>query len=87
MAELGERLAENATGRYYVDASCIDCDLCRNTAPGFFRRNDEIGLTVVYQQPVSAEELSQAEEARDGCPSDSIGNDGSEGPVAETAEA
>ena len=28
MATLAERLPVNVSGRYYVDASCIDCDQC-----------------------------------------------------------
>ncbi len=33
-------------------------------------------LTYVYRQPVTAEETALAEEARQSCPTDSIGNDG-----------
>lgn len=76
MATTTERLPQNILGRFYVDASCIDCDLCRATAPAFFRRNDDIGFSVVYRQPVTPEQLALAEEAREGCPSESIGNDG-----------
>lgn len=76
MANRNERLLENVAGAYYVDSSCIDCDMCRGNAPEFFRRHDETGFSVVYRQPVNLEELKQAEEARLGCPSDSIGNDG-----------
>jgi len=76
MAELTNRLPENAPGAYFVDNSCIDCDLCRTTAPDFFRRNDEIGFSVVYRQPISSDERRLAEEARQGCPTESIGNDG-----------
>jgi len=76
MASTTERLTQNVLGRYYVDASCIDCDLCRTTAPEFFRRDDELGFSVVHRQPVTPEELALAEEAREGCPSESIGNDG-----------
>lgn len=76
MASTSERLPQNALGRYYVDASCIDCDLCRNTAPEFFRRDDETGFSIVHRQPVTPEEIALAEEAREGCPSESIGNDG-----------
>jgi ferredoxin len=75
MAERTERLAQNAAGAYYVDSSCVDCDLCRNTAPDFFKRHDEIGMSFVYHQPSTPEELALAEEARQGCPSESIGND------------
>ena len=76
MATTTERLPQNIAGRYYVDSSCIDCDLCRTTAPAFFTRDDEIGSSVVHRQPVTPEQLALAEEAREGCPTDSIGNDG-----------
>ena len=76
MAERTERLTQNAAGAYYVDSSCVDCDLCRNTAPDFFRRDDEIGMSIVYRQPSTPEERALAEEAKTECPSESIGNDG-----------
>ena len=76
MAEKANRLPQNVPGPYYVDDSCIDCDLCRTTAPDLFRRNDEIGFSVVCRQPVTPEERSVAEEARQGCPTESISNDG-----------
>lgn len=76
MAATTDRLPQNIAGRYYVDSSCIDCDLCRATAPAFFMRHDEIGFSVVHRQPTTAEELALAEEARESCPSESIGNDG-----------
>ena len=76
MANLNDRLLENANGAYYVDNTCIDCDMCRSTAPGFFHRNDENGFSVVYRQPGTADEIKQAEEARLECPTESIGNDG-----------
>jgi ferredoxin len=76
MATTSERLTQNAVGRYYVDSSCIDCDLCRTTAPAFFTRADELGFSVIHRQPVTPEELELAEEARLGCPTESIGNDG-----------
>lgn len=76
MAVKNGRLAENVPGPFYVDSSCVDCDMCRGTAPDFFRRNDDIGQTVVFRQPVTPEEFNQAQEALEGCPTDSIGNDG-----------
>ena len=76
MANSGERLVENIPGRYYVDSSCTDCDMCRGYAPDFFRREDTLGFSVVYRQPVTPEEVRQAEEALSDCPSGSIGNDG-----------
>jgi ferredoxin len=76
MATLTERLPQNLPGRFYVDASCTDCDLCRSQAPDFFHRHDETGLTVVYRQPVTGDEVRLAQEALEDCPTDSIGNDG-----------
>ena len=76
MATRNERLPENVPGPYYVDSTCIDCDQCRATAPEFFARNDDIGFSLVHRQPATPEEIQLAEEARLGCPTESIGNDG-----------
>ncbi len=76
MATTTERLPQNILGRYYVDSSCVDCDLCRANASTFFTRDDEIGQSVVHRQPITPEEVLLAEDAREGCPSESIGNDG-----------
>lgn len=76
MASTNDRLPQNVPGRYYVDHQCIDCHLCHTTAPEIFRRDDELGFSLVHRQPVTAEEVAAAEEAREGCPADSIGSDG-----------
>ena len=76
MADKINRLPQNVAGAYYVDSTCVDCDLCRNTAPDFFKRDDENSVSFVYRQPVTPEERALAEEARQGCPTESIGNDG-----------
>jgi len=76
MADKNLKLPENVPGKYYVDDTCIDCDLCRETAPQFFRRNEEDGRTYVWRQPISAADILIAEEARAGCPTETIGNDG-----------
>ena len=76
MAEKTERLTQNTAGAYYVDSTCIDCDMCRSTAPKVFKRDEEIGMSVAFHQPVTAMEIALAEEARTGCPTESIGNDG-----------
>jgi ferredoxin len=77
MAEQSDRLKQNVPGAFYVDSSCVDCDLCRNTASDFFRRDEETGFSFVYRQPVTPAEIELAEEAKQGCPTESIGNDGS----------
>jgi len=76
MATLTERLPDNAPGRFYVDATCIDCDQCRAVSPQFFSRNDETGMSVLCRQPRTAEEIAQVEEIMAGCATGSIGDDG-----------
>lgn len=76
MADKNLKNPENVLGKYYVDNTCIDCDLCRNIAPKFFTRQDEGGYSYVYCQPKTPEEIAQAEEARTSCPTETIGNDG-----------
>ncbi|HEV2693432.1 MAG TPA: ferredoxin [Verrucomicrobiae bacterium] len=76
MADKKLKNPENVAGRYYVDDTCIDCGLCPDTAPGVFKRCDEKGYSIVHRQPVSVEDRALAEEARESCPTDSIGNDG-----------
>jgi len=76
MAEKNLKNSENVAGQFYVDNSCIDCDMCRTTAERFFKRQDENGYSYVYRQPQTPEEIAQAKEAMDECPSNSIGCDG-----------
>lgn len=76
MANRNQKTPENVPGPIYVDDTCIDCGLCPDTAPQFFRRFDEGGYSIVYRQPQTAEELALAEAAVSGCPTESIGNDG-----------
>ena len=76
MAERRDRLGENVAGKFYVDSQCIDCDVCRVTAPANFQRSEEKGYSYVYRQPATAEEQAQCEEAMDCCPVEAIGADG-----------
>ena len=73
-----ERVPENQAGAYYVDSTCIDCDVCRDTAPENFCRSDANSYSYVYKQPLTAEELAACEEAVLCCPVEAIGNDGEE---------
>ena len=75
MPDLLDRNPENVPGSFYVDNTCIDCDQCRDHAPQFFTRWDEGGYSIVHAQPVTEEEIAQAIEAMDGCPSQSIGRE------------
>jgi len=76
MADPADKNSRNVPGPYYNDLTCIDCDLCREIAPEFFTRDDEEGLTYVWKQPTSPEEIEKAEEALFSCPTETIGNDG-----------
>jgi ferredoxin len=78
MADKNLKNPENVAGRFYVDSTCIDCDTCRSIAPNVFTRSDKDGYSYVHRQPQTPEEIAQAEEARTSCPTDTIGNDGSE---------
>jgi ferredoxin len=76
MADKANKLPENVSGPYYVDSQCIDCDLCRQTAPNNFDRNASAGHTFVKKQPSLPEEQTQCQEAKEACPVESIGDDG-----------
>jgi glyoxylase-like metal-dependent hydrolase (beta-lactamase superfamily II)/ferredoxin len=71
MASAAQRLPENVAGDFYVDATCIDCDACRQIAPATFR--DHGDQSVVYRQPETADETQRALMALVACPTASIG--------------
>jgi ferredoxin len=75
MPTIEDRLPQNAPGRFYVDSSCIDCDHCRSSAPDFFRRDDDLGQSIVFRQPVTETEIQLCVEAIEGCPTESIGQE------------
>jgi ferredoxin len=76
MADSTDRLPENAPGKYYVDSTCIDCDACREMAPENFARSDDNGYSFVVKQPENDDEAEQCQDAMEGCPVESIGDDG-----------
>ena len=76
MADAANRYPDNIAGKYYVDNQCIDCDLCRETAPDNFKRSDDGGYSFVYKQPESPEEEARCKEAKEGCPVEAIGDNG-----------
>jgi|TARA_B110000438_G_scaffold291490_1_gene328502 ferredoxin len=76
MADKEDKWEDNIIGKFYVDEQCIDCDLCRETAPDFFTRSDDGGFSFVHKQPTSDEEIGQCMEALEGCPVEAIGDDG-----------
>jgi len=71
MAHLSRRLSNNAAGDFFVDSSCIDCDICRQVAPETFHA--QAAQTVVYHQPTTPESVHRALMALVACPTGSIG--------------
>jgi ferredoxin len=76
LADPTDRVPENVSGAFYVDTSCIDCDVCRDTAEKNFTRSDQGGYSFVFKQPETEEELEMCQEAKDACPVEAIGSDG-----------
>jgi glyoxylase-like metal-dependent hydrolase (beta-lactamase superfamily II)/ferredoxin len=71
MANPKKRLPSNVAGEFFVDATCINCDACRQLAPATFK---EIGdYSAVHAQPRTAEQERQAVRALLACPTGSIG--------------
>ncbi len=74
MPDRAQTWPENAPGGYFVDRDCIDCDLCRTTAPDNFARSDE-GYSYVSRQPKTDQELSDCKQAVVECPVIAIGDE------------
>jgi glyoxylase-like metal-dependent hydrolase (beta-lactamase superfamily II) len=71
MANLALRLPENIPGDFFVDSTCIDCDACRQIAPGTFTETGD--ASIVYRQPKTEAETKRAMMALVACPTGSIG--------------
>jgi len=51
MADSTKRLDSNVAGNFFVDATCINCDTCRQLAPMSF---EEVGkFSAVTTQPTA----------------------------------
>jgi glyoxylase-like metal-dependent hydrolase (beta-lactamase superfamily II)/ferredoxin len=71
MANSTKRLDSNVAGNFFVDATCINCDTCRQLAPTSF---EEIGkFSAVTNQPTDDEAIQQVYQALLACPVGSIG--------------
>jgi ferredoxin len=73
-ALFAERVRENVPGAFGVTESCIDCDLCRQTAPKFFKRqyNGSAGYSFVGNQPKTPAEIALCQDALRACPVEAI---------------
>ncbi len=72
---LPTKLPENVPGRFYVTDDCLACEACQDAAPNHFRYSEQ-GLSYVFRQPTTPEEVKQCEEAVDGCPMEAVRDDG-----------
>ena len=75
MANKESKVKETVPGKFFVDSQCIDCDLCRQTAPDNFNRSDN-GYSFVQKQPQTPEEETLCQQALSECPVEAIGSDG-----------
>lgn len=78
MANKNNKHKDNVEGDFYVDESCIDCDLCQQIAPENFKRNNDGGYVYVGKQPENEAEIFRCKKAMRECPVESIGDDGKE---------
>jgi glyoxylase-like metal-dependent hydrolase (beta-lactamase superfamily II)/ferredoxin len=84
MAKLESRVAENVAGDFFVDATCIDCDTCRQLAPQVFGEGSDHAF--VWQQPMTSEDHRAALHALVSCPTGSIGSLGEDSPKTVMAD-
>jgi glyoxylase-like metal-dependent hydrolase (beta-lactamase superfamily II)/ferredoxin len=84
MANPNKRLIENATGDFFVDSTCIDCDTCRQLAPEVFAEG--AAYSFVHRQPRAALERRRALQALLACPTGSIGSLGNDHPKEAMAD-
>jgi glyoxylase-like metal-dependent hydrolase (beta-lactamase superfamily II)/ferredoxin len=76
MANRTKKLDTNVAGNFYVDATCINCDTCRQLAPKSF---EEVGeYSAVRHQPENEGQTHQAYQALLACPVGSIGTERSD---------
>ncbi len=73
MARLTERHEAGASGAWFVDSRCIDCDAARQVAPGLIVRNPSDGNSLFARQPETPEEVEKPGERR-WCPTRSVGH-------------
>jgi ferredoxin len=73
MADESQPVPQNVPGQFFVDNTCIYCELCTEIAPRHFAHESEMGWAYISLQPRNAEELKKSREAAGACPTKSIG--------------
>jgi glyoxylase-like metal-dependent hydrolase (beta-lactamase superfamily II)/ferredoxin len=81
VAQAARRHPGNVAGAWFVDTTCINCDVSRQCAPSIFAEEDD--QSVVVRQPETPDELRAATRALLACPTASIGVEGSPKPAIE----
>jgi len=76
MADKSDRHPDNVSGKFYVDSSCIGCNVCLEEAPGNFDFDEYTDNAYVFKQPQSDDELKACKSAMAACPVESIGDNG-----------
>jgi ferredoxin len=60
---------QNAEGKFWIDQEvCVACSTCFEEAPNNIRFDDTRGMSYVYKQPETDEELHAVREAVELCP-------------------
>ncbi len=76
MADRNKKLPANVAGRFYVDETCIDCEVCREIAAVNFTRDDKTRKSYVFSQPDNPADEAACLAALEECPVEAIGRDG-----------
>lgn len=76
MADRTDKVPGNVPGRYYVDRSCVPCNLCLDEAPALMKASDDGDFAMFVRQPETPADEAQARAALEICPSEAIGDDG-----------
>lgn len=84
MAAKDKRIQDNASGDFFVDSTCINCDACRKIAPDFFGDYGE--SSYVSKQPLLPGDVLKVQQAILSCPVNSIGDEQSR-PMKEALES
>jgi len=66
---------QKVPGKFYVNEDCLACEACQDAAPNNFRYGEN-GLSFVFKQPDTPEEVERCQQAVDRCPLEAVRNDG-----------
>ncbi|TGK11854.1 ferredoxin [Leptospira fletcheri] len=76
MADKHDKVPENASGKYYIDNTCVPCNDCLEEAPMLLKYTDDESKVYFHRQPQTPEEQICARKAKEICPVEAIGDDG-----------